>query len=726
MKIIWGFKIGGLQQKILNLVLIFLLALIGVFTGIAIYQLKHLHTIVTEAGEEQQKSIKEVSESTMELVVQSSVTKTNSLQADVADDIFVEIVDDINMLTELAQRYFENNELEPANVYPPDPKNDGTAAAQMLCEEDIDYTKSEYLGKAAHMSDAMIALYMNNDKIDTCYIGLEDGTHIAVDDISSNKLDENGDPIAFPVRERPWYKGAAEKGDIYFTGLIRDAYKGTIGITCSAPVYSKGKLVGVVGIDIILDEINSYASETVENGSFVCIVNNEGQTVAAPEDNGILELIVSDEAKDLRDSENKELGDFISKALTGPTGLNVIDIDGKEYYMAGTPMSTIGWTVITVVDKEQTLIPTQQMLSEYDRINNEATEKFEEGNQRSKQTILVMVVLIMVFGTGSALLVAGRIVKPVEAMTNELIEGGRTGKFFEMKDIYRTNDEIEILAQSFDDLAKKIKQYIIDITQITKEKERIGTELELARKIQANMLPSIFPPFPERTEFEIYATMTPAKEVGGDFYDFFLIDDDHLGMVMADVSGKGVPAALFMMMSKILINNFAMQGGSPAKVLEQANEVICRNNEQDMFVTVWFGILEISTGVITAANAGHEYPMIKKANGDYELFKDKHGFVVGGMDGIKFKEYQITLEKGGTLFLYTDGVPEATNSDKELFGTDRMIEVMNKHKDCGPTELLKKIKAEVDGFVGEAEQFDDLTMLCIKLTDIADDTQKSV
>lgn len=726
MKIIWGFKIGGLQQKILNLVLIFLLALIGVFTGVSIYQLKHLNAIVTEAGDEQQKSIKEVSESTMELVVQSSVTKTNSLQADVADDIFVEIVDDINMLTELAQRYFENNELEPAKVYPPDPKNDGTAAAQMLCEEGIDYTKSEYLGKAAHMSDAMIALYMNNDKIDSCYIGLEDGTHIAVDDISSNKLDENGDPIAFPVRERPWYKGAAEKGDIYFTGLIRDAYKGTIGITCSAPVYSKGKLVGVVGIDIILDEINNYASETVENGSFVCIVNNEGQIVAAPEDNGILDMILSDEAKDLRDSENKELGDFISKALTGPTGLNVIDIDGKEYYMAGTPMSTIGWTVITVVEKEQTLKPTQQMLSEYDRINNEATEKFEEGNQRSKQTILVMVVLIMIFGSGSALLVAGRIVKPVEAMTNELIEGGRTGKFFEMKDIYRTNNEIEILAQSFDDLAKKIKQYIIDITQITKEKERIGTELELARKIQANMLPSIFPPFPERTEFEIYATMTPAKEVGGDFYDFFLIDDDHLGMVMADVSGKGVPAALFMMMSKILINNFAMQGGSPARVLEQTNEVICRNNEQDMFVTVWFGIMEISTGVITAANAGHEYPMIKKANGDYELFKDKHGFVVGGMDGIKFKEYQITLEKGGTLFLYTDGVPEATNSDKELFGTDRMIEVMNKHKDCDPTELLQKIKAEVDGFVGEAEQFDDLTMLCIKLTDTADDTQKSV
>jgi sigma-B regulation protein RsbU (phosphoserine phosphatase) len=225
------------------------------------------------------------------------------------------------------------------------------------------------------------------------------------------------------------------------------------------------------------------------------------------------------------------------------------------------------------------------------------------------------------------------------------------------------------------------------------------------------MLPNIYPAFPDVTEFDIYATMTPAKEVGGDFYDFFLIDEDHLGMVMADVSGKGVPAALFMMISKIIINNYAMQGLSPAKVLEQTNALICRNNDEDMFVTVWFGVLELSTGVITASNAGHEYPIVRKANGDFELYKDKHGFVIGGMEGMKYKEYQITIEKGGSLFLYTDGVPEATNGEKVLFGTDRLIEALNKHKDCSVTDLLKNIKAEVDGFVGDAEQFDDLTML---------------
>ena len=286
---------------------------------------------------------------------------------------------------------------------------------------------------------------------------------------------------------------------------------------------------------------------------------------------------------------------------------------------------------------------------------------------------------------------------------------------FEMEDTYRTGDEVEMLAEGLAELSAKTLRYIKQITNITAEKERIGAELELATKIQADMLPNIFPAFPERPEFDIHASMTPAKEVGGDFYDFFLIDDDHLGIVMADVSGKGVPAALFMMMSKILVSNYAMMGGSPARVLEQVNTQICKNNEEEMFVTVWFGVLEISTGKIKAANAGHEYPLIRKPGGQFELFKDKHGFVIGGMEGMKYKEYEFTIEKGGTLFLYTDGVAEATNARNELFGTDRMLEALNTDAAAAPKTLLTNMKRAVDDFVGDAPQFDDLTMLGVKL-----------
>ena len=250
--------------------------------------------------------------------------------------------------------------------------------------------------------------------------------------------------------------------------------------------------------------------------------------------------------------------------------------------------------------------------------------------------------------------------------------------------------------------------------KLTETSARIGAELALAEKIQADMLPNLFPAFPDRSEFDLYASMNPAKEVGGDFYDFFMIDDDHLGLVIADVSGKGIPAAMFMMFSKNIIANNTMLGKSPAKALMDANEAICANNSEEMFVTVWLGVLEISTGKLIAANAGHEYPALMTPNGEFELYKDKHGLVVGGMEGVKYREYEILLEPGAKLFVYTDGVPEATNSSEELFGTERMVKALNVMRDSKPKQLLEGIRWAVDEFVKDAEQFDDLTMLCLE------------
>ncbi|MEE0957430.1 MAG: PP2C family protein-serine/threonine phosphatase [Ruminococcus sp.] len=240
------------------------------------------------------------------------------------------------------------------------------------------------------------------------------------------------------------------------------------------------------------------------------------------------------------------------------------------------------------------------------------------------------------------------------------------------------------------------------------------TELNMATEIQTSMLPSIFPAFPERPEFDIYASMDPAKEVGGDFYDFFMIDEDHLALVIADVSGKGVPAALFMMSSKILINDHAIMGGTPAEILERVNKLVYANNDAHMFVTVWLGILEISTGKLTTASAGHEYPMLN-TNGKYEILKDKHGLAIGAMDISKYKNTEIQLKKGDSIFVYTDGVAEATDANNEFFGTDRTVEALNAvPKGASQKEVLAGVRAAVDAFVKEAPQFDDLTMVGLK------------
>ena len=245
------------------------------------------------------------------------------------------------------------------------------------------------------------------------------------------------------------------------------------------------------------------------------------------------------------------------------------------------------------------------------------------------------------------------------------------------------------------------------------EKERITTELELATRIQVSALPK---EIPNEKEFVLYASMVPAKEVGGDFYDYYPIDDDHWLFVIADVSGKGVPGALFMMVTSALIHHVAVSASetNPALILQKVNNEICLRNPADMFITVWLGILELSTGKLTAANAGHEYPIIKKAGEEFELLKDKHGLVVGAMEGVRYKPYVIQLEPGAKFFVYTDGIAEATNAHNELYGTERLVRVLRKYGEAAPAEILHEVDAAVNEFVGEAPQFDDMTMLCLE------------
>lgn len=263
-------------------------------------------------------------------------------------------------------------------------------------------------------------------------------------------------------------------------------------------------------------------------------------------------------------------------------------------------------------------------------------------------------------------------------------------------------------------VAKRTRSLLEKQAADSSARQRIETELNVATQIQADMLPRIFPAFPERKEFDIYASMTPAKEVGGDFYDFFLVDNDHLAMVIADVSGKGVPAALFMVIAKTLLKNAVQMGLSPKQALEKVNDQLCENNEAEMFVTVWLGIYEISTGKLTAANAGHEYPALRRRNGAFGLIRDRHGFVLAGMEGVRYREYELTLAPGDVLFLYTDGVTEATDSTNTLYGTDRMLEALNSLPGAVPQQLLDVVKGSIGRFVGSAPQFDDITMLAFQ------------
>lgn len=285
---------------------------------------------------------------------------------------------------------------------------------------------------------------------------------------------------------------------------------------------------------------------------------------------------------------------------------------------------------------------------------------------------------------------------------------------FEHLDI-NTSDELEELWRSMAGMETDFRDTMIRLRNITAEQERMGAELSIATEIQEGTLPKVFPAFPDRSEFNIYASMVPAKEVGGDLYDFFMVDDDHLAMVIADVSGKGVSAALFMVIVKTLIQNQTELGGQdPAEVFGHVNAKLMRINKAHMFVTAWMGILTISTGEVIYVDAGHEYPALYRNGKAFEVFMDEHGIPLAAKRRFEFKSDRFTLQPGDTIYVYTDGVPEANNEDGEMFGKERMLEALNRDPGADPETLINNVGEAIDGFVKDAPQFDDTTMLCLK------------
>ena len=328
--------------------------------------------------------------------------------------------------------------------------------------------------------------------------------------------------------------------------------------------------------------------------------------------------------------------------------------------------------------------------------------------------VLSTIGMIVIAGVTSSFLLNRSFVTPIKMVSDEATRFAKENTQSDKLGAVSRITEISNLSVSIDTMEEDMMRYIDNLTALNAEKERAKTELSIATTIQQNSVPDHFPAFPDRSDFEIFASMTSAKEVGGDFYNFFLIDDDHLAIVIGDVSGKGVPAALFMMVTNILLSDRTQMGGTPAEILTFVNNNICEHNRAEMFVTLWLGILELSSGKLTAANAGHDDAAIYRANsGDFEFFKTRHGIVAGAMHGITYKNFEIQLTPGDKIFLYTDGVPEATDADNNMFGMGRTLNALNQYGENTPEGILKGVNDSVSEFVGEAPQFDDLTMLCL-------------
>lgn len=605
--------------------------------------------------------------------------------------------------------YLNEEQYNPVEVLPPDNKNAGKLVLMRdFANENIRLSdvadEIGLLGNVEPMFES--AMSVDGDIITTIYLGTESGVMISYDKYSDSGESQGN----YNFFESSWYTQAKEAETLIFTDTYLDGYGRGETISCAAPFYDTAdNFAGVVSMDVLISDINdSVIAMDHVNGAYAFLLDTNGKVIAAPEAfrDTVGNNIVTD--------DNARLHGIADKILSGKSGIAATD----QAYYAYAPIDGIDWIL-------GVYFPTSVITEKTDDITAVISENTSDTAQSIQNSILLA---ITIFVAGFIIIVIGvyfiskvfadRVVQPLQILQKDvqmISEGNLEHRAKIIQD-----DEIGELANAFNNMSASLQEYIKNLSSVMAEKERIGAELNVATQIQADMLPSIFPAFPEREEFDIYATMQPAKEVGGDFYDFFLIDEDHLAVVIADVSGKGVPAALFMVIAKTLLKNRAQMGDSPAKVLEVVNNQLCENNKAEMFVTVWFGVMQISTGKIVAANAGHEKPIIRKADGEFEIFKDKHGFVMGGMEGMKYKEYELEIEKGGCLFVYTDGVPEATSSDSELFGMERLVQVLNEEKDAPLPDILKSVKGSIDKFVKDAPQFDDITMLALYRADDKD------
>lgn len=674
--------------------------------------------IIFQAAENSQEALIQRAKLALE---QTAFDKANELDENLGK-VKKDVIILSNMMTNIASN---PEEYHSRNIFEPSKNDIDKITAQLLFSSEVVDKSSPILrqeiGLTANIQDFLIQINTNSNVIISSYVASKNGFTIMVDRFAGRKF-QNSDikPDFYNATSRPWYIQAKKEDKTIFTDIVIDALGGGPCIICATPYYANGQFAGVVGMGTFLDNINEIILNTkIGDNGFGFVINKQGQIIASPHTTGDLITGINN-IKDLRQSTNTSLADAVQKIINEKAGLTEANIDGKDYYLAYAPMKNTDWYFVTAMEVDTVIAPAKET---HENIINIATEYMDNLSEKTKMTVIGMIIsisILLFFITYIGWSLADYLTKPIRQLSKgvqQIAMGNFNGKLN-----IHTGDEIESLAISFNAMTTELQTYIKNLEQITAEKERIATELNVATNIQKNMLPCIFPPYPDRKDFDIYAVMYPAKEVGGDFYDFYLLDENHLVITIADVSDKGIPAAMFMVITKTILKNFAMSMTSPddfSAVVQCANRQLCENNEEMMFVTVFMGMLDLKTGKFIYVNAGHTPPMIRHKHKDdstFEYLPVEKNCVLGINEEAQFKQQEVYLKQGDELFLYTDGVTEAINKEKKLYSIERLYSNLNKiNQKSSCQDILRDVKLSIDEFAQGMYQSDDITMLAIKL-----------
>ncbi len=696
------FKNMKISIKILLVILIMSLGSLLIIFGASFYFMNDMIDEFEQTNIALGLNSSNVAQSSLLEQAEGYLTKLVEKQAQSANNTFYTVNKIVTESSQYTDSLYENPDNFVGKEMPnPSETKAGEACSKYFLVKGVKETPEvmkevNILSNCEYMFAPLLAV---NSMLDNIYIGTESG--ISYRYSRSNLYNEDYDP-----RARDWYKAAMAEHD---TLVWLPTYVDSYGNTCitAAMTYrdKENNLAGVVASDVLLTNmIDDVMNLKIGESGSCFVLDSDRNFVAHPDMNS--------EEFDPDLANHFEGDDFVTALDGADNGIVETVYEGKNCHVAFSRMYETGWYFCASIETEEVTAPAIEAKNESDKLTKASQEEMQKTLFNINKFFMIFFAIVGIIVIIISFVVSGTITRPIQKLANSVRDIGKGN--FDQKIPVETGGEIGMLVNRFNEMQDNLKEYLENIQRITAEKERISAELSVATQIQADMLPRTFPAFPTRKEFDVFASMDPAKEVGGDFYDFFFTDDNHFAMVMADVSGKGVPAALFMVIAKALIKSQAQQLGanaSPAQILYEVNNQLCEGNEAELFVTVWLGIVEISTGKGLAANAGHEHPAIRRSGGEYELVIYRHSPAVAAMEGMKFREHEFQLNPGDSLYIYTDGVAEATNAQNELYGTERMINCMNSHLDMDAEGLLKTVRKDVDNFVQDAPQFDDITML---------------
>jgi sigma-B regulation protein RsbU (phosphoserine phosphatase) len=648
------------------------------------------------------------SQKALEIQLQQQMISFARDKASLVSEKFRAIEHQTMMVADIASHIYTHKEKYRSN--PIDylrPEDVGSIVPHVLTAPGVSLSSiREEITLAANISDILRQFVVVDIGLTASYIGGEAGYLIVVDSFSNAVRETN-----FDVKNRDWYAEAKARGDLYWTDVFMDVLGRGAGITCAMPFYdtSSGTPVfkGVAGSGALLTAVERIVnSSKIGRTGYSFLLDDIGRVVVSPLRKPVAGDSEEEPYENYLHSESLKLKELARRMIGKEEGIMALKLSGEDVYVAYSPLDVIDFSMGVVIAAEEVTAPALSIRREIKELTGETMAAVN----RSFLTTLLIIAGVIIVTAGAALFVALRLSESLTAPIVKLYKGaaiiGAGDLNYQLE--VKSQDEIGVLAETFNRMIQNIKA-------VTGEKERINGELNAAADIQNNMLPRIFPKFSSNKELTLYAKMSPAKEVGGDFYDFFYLDreETQIACIIADVSGKGVPAALFMVIAKTLLKVHLLSCMDPAETLETVNRLLCEDNPQSMFVTVFLCVIDLATGRMSYANGGHNPPLISLSGAPYEFMELKKGVPSGMFENSRYQSCELNLHAGDKLYLYTDGVNEAMNGAGEQFGNLRFLEKANTVRDLPPEDFDRAIREEIVLFAKGAEQSDDITTLAI-------------